>query len=105
VPKGRLIELNFKPRERRFFPGAPDLAVEILSPNNTRAEIDQRLRDYFSSGTRLAWIINPETESVEICRSLTQRKLVGSGAYLDGEDLLLGFRYPIASLFQECEWE
>ena len=105
VPKGRLVDLGFKPRERRFFPGAPDLAVEILSPNNTRAEIDQRLRDYFSSGTRLAWIIDPETESVEICRSLTQRRLVGSGAFLEGEDLLPSFRYPIASLFQEWEWE
>ena len=87
------------------FPGAPDLAVEILSPNNTRAEIDERLRDFFSSGTQLAWIINPETESVEICRSLTQRKLIGSGAFLEGEDLLPGFRYPIEDLFKEWDWE
>ncbi len=77
VPKSRLIALGFKPNEKQFFPGAPDLAVEILSPNNTRAEIDERLRDFFSSGTQLAWIINLETESVEICRSLTQRKLIG----------------------------
>jgi len=72
-------------QERRFFPGAPDLAVEILSPNNTRPEMDERLRDFFASGTQLAWIINPETESAEICHSLTQRKLLGSGAFLEGE--------------------
>ena len=105
VPKSRLTALGFKPKEERFFPGAPDLAVEILSPNNTRAEIDARLRDFFSSGTQLAWIINPETESVEICRSLTQRKLLGSGAFLEGEDLLPGFRYPLADLFKEWDWE
>ena len=105
VPRSRLVELGFKPNDRRFFPGAPDLAVEILSPNNTRREIDERLRDFFSSGTRLAWIINPETESVEICHSLSQRKLVGSGGFLEGENLLPGFRYPIADLFKEWDWE
>jgi Uma2 family endonuclease len=105
VPKSRLAALGFKPKEKRFFPGAPDLAVEILSPSNTRAEIDERLRDFFSSGTQLAWIIDPESESVEICRSLTQRKLLGPGAFLEGEDVLPGFRYPIANLFKEWDWE
>ena len=79
--------------------------MEILSPNHTRAEIDERLRDFFSSGTQLAWIIDPESESVEICRSLTQRKLLGPGAFLEGEDVLPGFRYPIANLFKEWDWE
>ena len=105
VPKSRLATVGFKPKEKRFFPGAPDLAVEILSPNNTRAEIDDRLRDFFSSGTQLAWIINPESEAVEICRSLTQRKLLGPGAFLEGEDVLPGFRYPIVNLFKEWDWE
>ena len=81
------------------------LAVEILSPSNTRAEIDERLRDFFASGTRVAWIINPETESVEICYSLTQRKLLGSGAFLEGETLLPGFKYAIADLFKEWDWD
>src|SRR6266478_4758128 len=76
VPRVRLAALGFKPNEKRFFPGAPDLAVEILSPNNTRAEIDERLRDFFASGTRLAWIINPETECVEVCHSPEKRNLV-----------------------------
>src|SRR5436190_11179976 len=98
VPKARLKAIGFGPNEKRFFPGAPDLAVEILSPNNTRAEIDERLKDFFSSGTRLAWVVDPETESVEICCSLTERKLLGSGAFLDGEDVLPGFRYAIADL-------
>jgi len=105
VAKGRLAELGFKPKDKRFFPAAADLAVEILSSNNTRAEINQRLRDFFSSGARLAWIIDPETESVEICRSLTERKLVGSGGFLEGKDLVSGFHYPIASLFKDWEWE
>jgi Uma2 family endonuclease len=105
IPKARLIQLGFKASTRKFFPGAPDLAVEILAPNNTRTEIDERLRDFFASGTQLAWIIDPGHQCVEVCHSPSQRKLLGSGAELDGEALLPGFRYPIADLFKEWDWE
>ena len=105
VPKTRLESLGFKPSERRFFPGAPDLAIEILSPNNTRAEINERLKDFFASGTQIAWIIDPENETVEVCHSPTQRKLVGSGALLAGEHLLPGFQFPIANLFKDWDWD
>ena len=105
IPKARLHALNFSPNSRRFFPGAPDLAVEILSPNNTRAEIDERLKDFFASGTQIAWIINPDQECVELCYSLTRRKLLGPSASLDGEQLLPGFSYPIADLFKEWDWD
>jgi Uma2 family endonuclease len=103
--KERLRSLGFKRSTQRFFPGAPDLAVEVLSPNTTRAEIDERLRDFFDSGTQITWIINPDAECVEVCHSPTQRRLLGVGADLDGEHLLPGFRYPIADLFKEWDWE
>ena len=105
VPRTRLENLKFKPSSKKFFPGAPDLAVEVLSPSNSRSEIDARLRDFFSSGTQLAWLINLDTDSVEVCRSLTQRRLIGPGGELDGEDLLPGFRYPIDDLFKDWDWE
>src|SRR5262245_45704321 len=87
-----------------FFEGAPDLAVEILSPSTTRRELDERLKDFFFSGTKLAWVIDPDSQMVEICRAPTQRRLIGSGGFLEGEDLLPGFKYPIAGLFKEWEW-
>ncbi len=102
VGKERLRGL--KRSEPRFFPGAPDLAVEFLSPSNTRREIDERLQDFFASGTRLAWIIDPERELVEICRSPTQRRLLSPNGMLDGEDVLPGFRFEVAGLFKEWEW-
>jgi Uma2 family endonuclease len=104
IPKERLKRLGFRRHTRQFFPGAPDLAVEILSPNNTRAEMDERLADFFASGTQLAWIIHPQEQFVEICHSPVQRKILGSGAVLDGEQLLPGFQYPIADLFQG-DWD
>lgn len=105
IPKARLESLKFSPSAKTFFPGAPDLAAEVLSPSNSRSEIDARLRDFFSSGTQLAWLINPEAISVEVCRLLTQRRLIGPGGELDGEDLLPGFRYPINELFKEWDWD
>ena len=105
VSNERLHALDFQPKARKFFPGAPDLAVEILSPNNTRRDIDERLRDFFASGTQIAWIINPDTESVEVCHAPDQRKLLAPGDDLEGEHLLPGFRYPIADLFKGWDWD
>jgi Uma2 family endonuclease len=109
----RAPDISFVSKERlrslkrsvpSFFQGAPDLAVEILSPSMTRRELDERLKDFFSSGTKLSWVIDPDSERVEICRSPTQRRLLGPGGMLDGEDLLPGFKYPIPDLFKEWEW-
>ncbi len=105
IPRARVEGLQFDLAAPKFFPGAPDLAIEILSPSNSRSEMDDRLRDFFSSGTQIAWLINPDTQSVEVCRSLTQRRLIGPGGELDGEHLLPGFRYPINDLFKGWGWE
>jgi len=104
ISLARVQHAGFTPRTRRFFPGAPDLAIEVMSPNNSRREMDARMRDFFSSGTQIAWLINPELEEVEVCYALDNRKLLGSGADLDGEHLLPGFRYPIGDLFRDSFW-
>lgn len=103
VSKERLRGLERPPR--KFFEGAPDLAVEVMSPSNTPEEITARLKDYFASGTRLAWLIHPEEQYVEICRAADQRRILGSGALLDGEDVVPGFQYPIADLFKAWAWD
>lgn len=105
IPKTRLLQLGFKPDTKTFFPGAPDLAIEVISPGNTRAEIDERLDDFFTSGAHLVWIIHPNEQFVEVCHSLTERRIVASGGFLDGENLLPGFRLPVADLFKNWDWE
>lgn len=102
IAKARLRGLKRPPAT--FFQGAPDLAIEVLAPSNTPAEISARLADFFASGTQVAWIIHPEEQFVEICHSPVRRKILGSGAFLDGEQLLPGFQYPIADLFKEWDW-
>jgi Uma2 family endonuclease len=102
VSKARLK--GFKRSAQQFFPGAPDLAVEILAPSNTPQELTERLKDFFDSGTQLAWIVHPDEQFVEVCHSPTDRRILGPGADLEGEVLLPGFRFPIADLFKEWEW-
>jgi Uma2 family endonuclease len=80
---------------------APDLAVEVLSDSNTKAEIDQKLREYFQSGTRLAWIIDPPSQTVAVHRSPGRpERILKVGESLDGLDVLPGFTMPLAELFQ-----
>ena len=105
ISRARLQAQRRRRSAESFFPGAPDLAVEVLSLNNTHKEIDERLKDFFSSGTRLAWIIDPKDKRVEVCRSLAERRWLSGDAFLDGEDILPGFRYPIADLFKTYDWE
>jgi Uma2 family endonuclease len=105
ITRARIEALGFRPSSPRFFPGAPDLVVEVLSPDNTRREMEKRLKDFFESGTRLAWIVSPKARRVEVFHSPAKGEWVGSEGFLDGEDLLPGFRHPIANLFKEWDWE
>lgn len=80
---------------------APDLAVEVLSASNTPAEIAQKLREYFASGTRLAWVADPPTRTVAVYAAPGEPAAVlGVGATLDGDDVLPGFALPVADVFR-----
>jgi len=104
ISRERIQQAGFRPDTRRFFPGAPDLAVEVVSASNSAAELTARLRDFFSSGTRLAWLIQPEDRSVEICHAPDRRNRI-SGGSLDGEDILPGFQLRLETLFEPWDWE
>jgi Uma2 family endonuclease len=103
VSRQRVKALGFKPSTQSFFPGAPDLAVEILSPGNTREEIDRRLKDFFESGARLVWIIDPNARRVEVCSAPDQRRFITGEENLEGGELLPDFRYSVADLFRDWD--
>ena len=84
-----------------FLEGAPDLAVEVLSPGNTVEEIDSKIAEYFDNGTRLIWVINPSQHYVLVYRSAQEPdRLLKSVDFLDGEEVIPGFTFPVANLFQ-----
>ncbi|HYO09937.1 MAG TPA: Uma2 family endonuclease [Tepidisphaeraceae bacterium] len=80
---------------------APDLAVEVLSVSNTRAEIRQKLREYFESGTTLAWVIDPLTRTVAVYEGAPEEpvRVMQENETLDGGKVLPGFSVPVAYLF------
>jgi Uma2 family endonuclease len=78
---------------------APDLAVEILSPNNEMAKIRLKMQEYFNRGVRMLWIVDPEDRHVAVYRSVDEGRIFHESATLSGEDVLLGFSCRVAELF------
>jgi Uma2 family endonuclease len=77
----------------------PDLAVEVLSPSNTKKEMRRKLREYFQAGTRLVWMVDPMARTVRVYTGPRKFKLVTEADTLDGGDLLPGSRLPLRKLF------
>lgn len=86
---------------RGFYPGAPDLAVEVLSPDDSAGELLRKATRFIEAGTRLVWIVDPRRRVVTIIRRSGPIALVGEEGTLDGEDVLPGFRCKVVELFPE----
>lgn len=78
---------------------APDLAVEVISPSNTLAELHAKVTDYLDAGTRLVWALDPGTRTITVYRSRKEIRLLAGGDELDGEDVLPGFRVRSSKIF------
>lgn len=84
-----------------YWPGAPDLAVEIVSPNDRADDVHDKVREYLEAGTKTVWVLWPKHRSVTANIGLdgTARDL-GSGNELNGGDALPGFRARVGDLFE-----
>jgi Uma2 family endonuclease len=98
--------LRFVPKpgdpERRKFPlVAPDLAVEVASPDQYRPEMAAKALLYLAHDVRLVWIAWGRYRQVDVWHPGIDRPVatLGIGDVLDGEDVLPGFKYPLARLF------
>ena len=83
-----------------FFEGAPDLAVEVISPSETVDDVESKVIDYLEAGTALVWLIYPRTQTVTVYRSLTDIKILTSEDTLTGGDLLPGFSVSLKEIFE-----
>jgi Uma2 family endonuclease len=84
---------------KQFFPGPPDLAIEIVSPSDTLYEIDEKVDDYLAAGTLLVWVVNPRRRTVTVHRPGGQQVVLREADQLTGEDVVPGFACPVGSLF------
>lgn len=102
----RAPDIAFVSRERipedlgdSFFPYAPDLAVEVLSPDESAIEIQDKITGYFQAGSKLVWIVNPKTKTVTVYRSLTDIHVLTINDQITGNDLIPGLSFPVADIF------
>jgi len=103
----RGIDISFVGKEKvvefgipdNFFPVAPDLAVEVISPGNTSDEIQSKIEEYLSAGTKLIWIVYPKQKMVHVHRQSNVINVLKVTDELDGEDVLPNFRCKLSEIF------
>jgi len=95
----RAERLAAEPLGEGFRPGAPDLAVEILSRGDTVKGVHDKALAWLDAGAALVWVVNPARRTVTVFRSASDIETLTAGAELDGGELLPAFRCPIADLF------
>jgi Uma2 family endonuclease len=93
VAAGRVL------RGRTFPELAPDLAVEVLSPSNSAAELRQKVNDYLTAGCRLVWVLDPRTRTATEYRPDGEPQRSSDEGMLDGGDVLRGFSVAVSELF------
>lgn len=84
---------------RGFIPLAPDLVVEVLSPDQTAADVDERMADYVAAGTRLFWVVDSDRRTVAVHAHDAPPHWLGADDRLDGGDVIPGFSLPVHELF------
>jgi Uma2 family endonuclease len=102
----RAPDLSFMRTERmkaiqpgKDIEGAPDLAIEVLSPSDTAIAIRRKVKQYFHAGARMVWVVLPESREIEVWRENSGNQVLGESEFLSGADVLPGFSIKIASLF------
>ncbi|MBI3472574.1 MAG: Uma2 family endonuclease [Candidatus Solibacter usitatus] len=91
--------LNDDEPDSRYLDRAPDLVVEVRSPDDTLAEMFRKMEHYFANGARLGWILLPEEKSALILTPNHPVRTATSGDQLDGGKVLPGLRIPAKRLF------
>jgi Uma2 family endonuclease len=92
----RILPLEDRAGFTRF---APDIAVEVLSPNDRLGEVDAKVRMYLDAGVRHSWVVDPRMRSVAVYALGRPVVHLGENDDLDGGDVLPEFRVPVRELF------
>jgi Uma2 family endonuclease len=87
------------PPTRGFWEIAPDLAVEIVSPEDRPATLRRKIAEYLDAGVRLVWLVDPLRRQVEVFRPQQAVRILDEADTLDGEDVVPGFSLPLSQLW------
>lgn len=101
APDVAFISARRVPTNRGTLPyleGAPDLAIEIVSPGNSRTEIAEKVADYLAAGSRLVWVLNARRREVAVHRPGQPPQVIGEDGTLSGEDVVPEFSVLVRTL-------
>jgi Uma2 family endonuclease len=82
-----------------FWPGAPDLAVEVLSPDDRTGEVDEKIDAWLTAGCLAVWIVDPKLQTVTVYQSQRVVVTYTTGQSLDGGEVIPGFGCKVDELF------
>lgn len=92
-----------RPPLKTYLPYMPDLAVEIISPSQSLAQVRRKAGVYLRHGAKLVWLVDPAAQFAEVWRrgadGAPQRERIAGEGDLSGEDILPGFRLPLSRIF------
>jgi Uma2 family endonuclease len=88
------------PDQEKLFHGAPDLAVEVLSPSDSITKTERKIALYLAHGSRLAWMLDPKTKTARVYRATGENERLRADRYLTGNSVLPGFRISLSRLFE-----
>jgi Uma2 family endonuclease len=88
-------------RLRGFFPGAPDLAVEVLSPDDRATQVLAKVNDWLAAGCLLVWVVDPAKRTVSVYHKQGETLTLGAEDELSGDDVLQGFRLSVGEIFAQ----
>jgi Uma2 family endonuclease len=84
---------------KTFWNGAPDLAVEVLSPGDKAAEVEEKVEAWLSAGASAVWVVDPKRRSITVHHSLKNVTTLSEDDELEGRDVVPGFRCRVADIF------
>jgi Uma2 family endonuclease len=90
LPRGQILNL------------VPELAVEILSPTNTKKEMERKRREYFEGGAELVWEVHPEKQIVNVFTAPEEKTTISMDGVLDGGTVLPGFTLSVKDWFEQA---
>ena len=85
--------------ERGYWEGAPDLAVEVISPNDTDPEVSEKVEEWLTAGCMMVWVINPRQETVAVYRAAEEVIILSGDDVLEGGDVVEGFQCRVQQIF------
>ncbi len=83
-----------------YFPGPPDLAVEVVSPGDAYTEVEEKVDAWLDAGSRMVIVINPRNRTLKVYRARTDITVLSTDDTFNGGDLLSGFLLPVRRIFR-----